>query len=98
VIEVIFRPEAEEEVLQAYRWYEELHSGLGEEFLRCVEAVVEQISRFPEAFATVHRNIRRGLTRRFPYGVFYIVEGEQAVVLAVFHGSRNPRVWRNRAR
>ena len=28
--------------------------------------------------------------RRFPYGIFYISEEERIVVLAVFHGSRNP--------
>ena len=98
MIDVIFRPEAEEELFAAYRWYEEKHAGLGEEFLRCVEAVVEQISRFPEGNAFVHREIRRGLTRRFPYGVFYIVEDEKAVVLAVFHASRNPPAWRRRRR
>lgn len=98
MIDVIFRPEAEEDLLAAYGWYQEKQAGLGEEFLRCVEAVLHQISRYPEANACVHREIRRGLTRRFPYGVFYIIEAEKAIVLAVFHASRNPRAWRRRRR
>jgi plasmid stabilization system protein ParE len=35
--------------------------------------------------------------RRFPYSVFYRVEADRIVVLAVFHGRRNPRIWQARA-
>jgi plasmid stabilization system protein ParE len=36
------------------------------------------------------------LTRRFPYGLFYVVEAERIVVLAVFHGRRDPKAVRRR--
>jgi plasmid stabilization system protein ParE len=35
--------------------------------------------------------------RRFPYSVFYSVESEQIVVLAVFHARRDPAIWKGRA-
>ena len=35
---VIFTPEAADDVAEAYAWYEEREPGLGEDFLRCVEA------------------------------------------------------------
>jgi len=38
------RPEAEEDVRQAYAWYEEQRAGLGEDFLLCVEAGLATIS------------------------------------------------------
>jgi len=37
-----------------------------------------------------------GGVRRFPFGVFYVLEGEAVVVLAVFHASRNPKGWQSR--
>jgi hypothetical protein len=37
---VVFTPEADDDVVRAYGWYEEREPGLGEEFLRCVEACV----------------------------------------------------------
>ncbi len=94
---VVFRRAAERELLEAYAWYEEKRRGLGEEFRTCVEAAVEQIRREPLAQAVVHSDIRRLFTRRFPYGVFYVVEPERIVVLAVFHARRDPRIWQHRS-
>ncbi len=94
--EVIFRPEARDDLSRAYRWYEDRSPGLGEELLRVVEAAIEQIRRAPSMFPVVHRDVRRVLTRRFPYAVFYRDEPGRIVILAVFHGSRDPRVVRKR--
>jgi hypothetical protein len=35
--------------------------------------------------------------KRFPYGVYFIVESETLIVIAVTHGKRHPRRWRDRA-
>ena len=45
----------------------------------------------------IYKEIRRLMTRRFPYGVFYLVEATSVVVLAVFHAKRDPGQWRRRA-
>ena len=89
--DVVFRPEAERELADAYAWYEEQRPGLGEEFLACVEAALAQARRNPRLYQPVHRNVRRVLTRRFPYGIFYLVEEQRLVIVAVFHGRRDPR-------
>jgi len=34
--------------------------------------------------------------RRFPFGIYYRIEQSHIVVLAVLHGSRHPRRWRER--
>jgi plasmid stabilization system protein ParE len=44
-------PEAEQDAAEAYGWYEERQLGLGEEFLRCVEACVQSIRRNPETYS-----------------------------------------------
>jgi plasmid stabilization system protein ParE len=89
-------PEAERELAEAYRWYEQRRRGLGEEFLLHVEAVLSKIRRNPGMYPEVHGRVQRALVRRFPYGVFYIVEADAAVVLAVMHASRRPGRWRRR--
>lgn len=43
--ELIIAPEAEQDLAEAYAWYEGRRSGLGEEFLSCVDACVEAICR-----------------------------------------------------
>jgi len=57
--ELINEPEAEQDIAEAYAWYEGRRSGLGEEFLSCVEACMEVIRRTPEMHAVVHENYRR---------------------------------------
>ena len=93
---LIIRPEAEAELAAAFAWYEKRVSGLGSEFLLCVDAVLISIGRNPQHSALVHRNVRRALTRRFPYEVFFVVDGERIVVLAVFHARRDPKRWQER--
>lgn len=94
--ELIVGPEAAQDIADAYAWYERRRTGLGEEFLSCVDACIEAIRRMPEMHATVHENYRRGLVRRFPYAVFYEHANFTVTVYAVFHTSRDPHKWRLR--
>ncbi len=47
---VIFTPEADDDVAGSYDRYESREPGLGEDFLRSVEACVSGIQRHPEMF------------------------------------------------
>ena len=93
---VIVSPEAEADLTQAYQWYDEQVEGLGSEFLLCVEACIQSIARSPKIYQKVHKNIRRALVRRFPYGIFFIKQADHIRVVAVFHAHRDPTIWRNR--
>ena len=93
---VVIRPEAEADLDEVFDWYEARRKGLGAEFLLCIEQAIDGILQFPEAAPLVHRNLRRAFIRRFPYGVFYLVEDTRIVVVGVIHGSRSPRVWKKR--
>jgi hypothetical protein len=37
------------------------------------------------------------MLHRFPFGVFFVVEAESAVVIAITHLRRHPGVWQARA-
>ncbi len=93
---LIVRLEAEGEMADAFDWYEGRVPGLGSEFLLCVDAVFNAILRSPGQFPRVHRIVRRALTRRFPYEVFFVEHNERVVVLSVFHARRNPKRWQER--
>jgi plasmid stabilization system protein ParE len=94
--ELIVAPEAEQDLGEAYAWYERQRVGLGEEFLSCVDACLRGICRSPQAHRLVHENYRRGLVRRFPYAVFYEHAEDTVTVYGVFHTSRDPNKWRER--
>ncbi len=91
------RSEAATDIEEAYIWYERRRRGLGADFLLCLEEVFGRLLRDPGLYPVVYRDVRRALVRRFPYGVFYLVEESRVVVLAVFHSSRDPKEWQSRA-
>jgi len=95
---LVLQPEAEADLHEAYRWYEDQCRGLGRELIECVEAVFQRIRQTPELHGTVYRNVRQTLVKRFPYVVCYVLEEDRVDVLAVFHGHRDPTVWRSRVR
>ena len=95
-VELITAPEAEDDIANAYAWYESRRPGLGEEFLSCVDACIQAILRTPQMYTLAHENYRRGLVRRFPYAVFYEYTGDTVTVYCIFHTSRDPRKWRQR--
>jgi len=94
--DISIQPEAESEILEAYWYYEGREEGLGDEFREAVEACLDLIARHPRAYQVVQGEVRRGLLRRFPYALFYLVEGQRVVVFACFHASRDPREWQRR--
>jgi len=56
---LIVLPEAEQDAAQGYVWYEDQEPGLGEEFLRCVDACIQFIRRSPGMYQVVHESYRR---------------------------------------
>ena len=89
-------PEAEADITEAYQWYENKAKGLGLEFVRAVDARLELIRRNPLAFAPIHKDVRRVLLRKFPYGIYYLLGSEGIAVLACFHAKRDPALLRGR--
>jgi plasmid stabilization system protein ParE len=93
---VIYTPEADDDVAKSYDWYESREPGLGEDFLRCVEACLLTIERHPHAFPVAVDEFRHAPIRRFPYEIFYEPTHDSIVVYAVFHCSQDPQKWRKR--
>lgn len=94
--EVRLRPEAEQDVADAAGWYEKQREGLGHEFLDEILTMLLSIADNPLMYPNVHRNTRRAIIHRFPFCVYYQLEDATIVVVAVMHGSRSPRRWKNR--
>lgn len=81
---------AKEDLEVAFVWYERQRRGLGFEFLDCVESAVKSIIQRPEMFR-VHYSVFLGcVIRRFPFSIFYTIEGNEIVVHSVFDNRRDP--------
>ena len=90
-------PAAEADVAEAATWYYERSPDVGEAFIRALDAALTLIGNSPNAFPTCHRSLQRALLRRFPYAVFFEVEGDVVTVMAVMPCARDPTRWRRRA-
>lgn len=95
-LRITFRRIALREYQEAVKWYEKQRPGLGKAFITEVRWAVESVSESPYHFAVVHKEIRRIQVHGFPFSVFYRVAGPKLIVLAVFHGRRDPMQWRDR--
>ena len=94
---VIWSDEATLEFYKAEQWYAEVSVSLSQRFVEAVGETIQQIEESPLRFPVVFRQRRRAGMRRFPYGVFYQVELDRILVIACFHGKRNPRRWQRRS-
>ena len=84
---LVFRPEVQEEVNEAYNWYEKQKLGLGDEFLDAVEQTLNRVSSMPESYQVVYRDVRRAVVKRF---------SSRVIVTAIFHARRDPKLWQTR--
>jgi plasmid stabilization system protein ParE len=93
---LLVRRQAKHDLRNSAKWYERQLTGLGREFVAEVEAVLDRISESPLLYQPVYRDVRRALTRRFPYGVFYRIDQDDIVVFAILHLHRDVKSWQDR--
>jgi len=93
---VVVTEAAERDISAAAIRYEGEAAGLGRGFLDAIGVALGRIEDNPHQFPVVHRDKRRALLKRFPYGLYFRVEATSVVVVGCFHGHRNPRAWESR--
>jgi len=95
---VEYNPEFFNDLVQAVDWYDDRQIGLGKRFFNQVRKQTEKLSTSALFFAVKYDNIRCFRIEKFPYMVHYRVNEETATVNveALFHTSRNPKIWQER--
>ena len=91
------RPEAEEDIREAYSYYQQCRAGLGNDFLESVENGFNRILTNPKIYRETHNSLRRLFIKRFPFGIFYKIIDTKILVFAVIHASRDPSLWQQRS-
>ena len=82
---------AKDDVELACKWYEKQRRGLGFEFLDCIEMSLNNILRFQDLYAECYSNFRRCVIRRFPFSIFYTIEGEEIIIHSVFDNRQDSK-------
>ncbi len=97
---ISFLADAVSDLDEAYLWYELNQPGLGNLFIRNVEEAFEAISVNPSSFVRIHKETRRFLVHKFPYGIYYLTDDKNSEikVVGVIHFKRNPRILKYRTK
>ena len=98
---IIVLDEAEDELIEAQKWYETQRSGLGQEFRNAIDEAMERLLNAPLAASPIVNvptsiGARRILVKRFPYSIVFIHHDEDLWVIAFAHHRRRPSYWRER--
>jgi toxin ParE1/3/4 len=89
---------AEDDLRDAFHWYEEQKSGLGERFENHVNDCMQDALENPLKFQIRYSETHICFMKIFPYGIHFVVKGKEVLVVAVFHTSRNPKRWEKRGK
>jgi toxin ParE1/3/4 len=96
-LRVIIRFEAEVDITDTAIAYHNQQPGLGVEFLAEIESAIASAAENPFRFPCLRRKpeVRRVLTNRFPYRVFFVRRDDAIIVFRVLHGARHDREWKS---
>ena len=87
---------AAQDLIDGFRFYEIQEAGLGQYFLDSLFADVDSLLVYagihPVCFGAYHRL----LAKRFPFAIYYKIDGDQVLVYAVLDCRRNPAWARKR--
>jgi plasmid stabilization system protein ParE len=84
-----FHPEALEEYQQAALWYDQREQKVARQFLDAVEDAIKRVVDSPTRWRVIEDDIRRCLTRVFPYAILYTIETDYLLIVAVMHCAVN---------
>ncbi|MBW4645788.1 MAG: type II toxin-antitoxin system RelE/ParE family toxin [Goleter apudmare HA4340-LM2] len=83
----VFHPQALSEYAEAVQYYTGNRAELGQAFIDAVEEAVNRIRQSPTRWHIIDEDIRRCLTKKFPYGILYTIEQDYILILAFMHCS-----------
>lgn len=90
MIKVRISEDALQDLNEGFLFYEAQDLGLGDYFAACLRADIESLRVSAGVHRVVYGDYHRLLSKVFPCGVFYTIDGEEAVVWAVIDLRKNP--------
>jgi toxin ParE1/3/4 len=83
-------------MMEAAVMYETLQHDFGKRFLSEVQSALTHIQINPQLYPVITRDVRKCITKTFPFNVIFRRAGDQIVIIAVMHQKRHPDYWKRR--
>jgi plasmid stabilization system protein ParE len=94
-MKIVILPSAMDDLAEGFLFYENQQEDLGDYFLDSIFADIDSLN----VYGGIHRKVfgfHRLLAKRFPYGIYYEIEGNEIRVRAVLDCRRDPKWIRQR--
>ena len=75
-----FHPDALTEYAEAVQYYAEQRVEIAQAFIDAIEDAVYRLRESPTRYSTIDEDVRRCMTRKFPYGILYTVEPDYILI------------------
>lgn len=94
---------AENDIREAFLWYEDQKDNLGSTFKNHVNKAIDSIQSNPLKTQVRYGNTRVFFLKKFPFGIHFQINAmstdkqeRHILIVAVFHSSQDPKKWTER--
>jgi toxin ParE1/3/4 len=88
--------EAENDFDNSFDYYYNESSQIANAFFQRINTSLEIIRKSPLSFQVIHKDLRKFSVNQFPFVIYFQVVDFTIRILAIFHTSRNPKIWKER--
>ena len=81
---------AEQDLLDGFAFYERQQPGIGAYFLDSLTADIDSLALYAGIHVKLPERFHRALAKRFPFAIYYEINGDEATVAAVLDCRRDP--------
>jgi mRNA-degrading endonuclease RelE of RelBE toxin-antitoxin system len=84
------------DIQETFEWYEMHLKGLGLRYKTETKKQINSLQKDPYLFSIKYNEIRCRKIKKFPFLIHYTIDDSFNIItiLAVFHTSRNPEIWK----
>jgi plasmid stabilization system protein ParE len=81
-------------------WYNSQLQNLGLRFHKQVKSQINSLKTQPYICTIRYKDVRCMLVKKFPFMIHYTINEESYLIeiFAIFHTSRNPKIWNSRTK
>ena len=88
--EIIYLPEVSGDFVDAFNYYEALRVNLGQKFEAAYYRAEQEIENGLMTHRRVFEHYHRVVLKKFPYILYYRLDGTKAVITGLFFAKRDP--------
>ena len=83
-------PIANEDLINGYHFYQQQQQGIGDYFINSLFSDIDSLIIYHGVHPVFFERYHRMLTKRFPFAIYYTIEGDDIVIYAILDSRRSP--------